>query len=272
MNAVSFIIPVFRSTEHIAKALNSVFSQSVQDFSVVVVNDSDTDIESALNSVLENYDTSRIKLIHTHNVGPTVARNIGICSTETPYYVPIDDDDSISPLYLEYTLPIIESDSALGFVYGNSIYCYDPHAQQVALTKSVPSPDYSFCDLLFSNYIVYCSLFRRDAYNDVGGYNPNNFGYFEDYEFTIKLGARGWYGYHIIKDLFYYRVKRDSLYHSDRTQKLEGVYKAYIITQHPKVFPLAWQKSALEIMATYPKNFMSVKPALQEEFIIERNL
>jgi glycosyltransferase involved in cell wall biosynthesis len=261
-NNISFIVPVFRDTRYLERTIKSIQDQTLNCWEIVIVNDSDNDdADQGIADVVVKYD--RITVIRTHDVGLSKARNIGIRSNDSTLFVPLDPDDYIHPRYIEQTLPAIAHNPNLGFVYVNSIYTDGENFQ------SVPSADYSFFNLVQNNFIVYCSLFNRKAFDDVGGYDEENFNYFEDYQFFINLGAKGWYGFHQTQELFYYTVRKDSAYQSEHTQKMGSVYKSFIVTRRPEVFPLVWQEQAKETMSKFPKDFMLWNRQKQEEWVRE---
>jgi len=263
-NNISFIVPVFRDTRYLERTIKSIQDQTLNCWEIVIVNDSDNDnADQGIADVVAKYD--RITVIRTHDVGLSKARNIGIRSNDSTLFVPLDPDDYIHPEYLESTLPIGALNPDLGFVYVNSLYTNGSGFQ------SVPSSDYSFFKLVQNNFIVYCSLFNRRAFEDVGGYDEKNFNYFEDYQFFINLGAKGWYGHHVEKNLFYYTVRSDSAFQSEHTQKMAYVYKSFIITRKPEVFPLEWISQAKEIMSKYPEDFMLWNRHKQELWVKENS-
>jgi len=264
-NRVSFIVPIFRDTRYLKRTIESINKQTFRFHETIIVNDSDNnDADKGIEEVKNIY--KNISTIRTNDVGLSKARNTGIRNSNTPFFVPLDPDDYIHPQYLEKTLPVLESNLKLGFVYVNSLYTNGKDFQ------SVPSADYSFFNLVQNNFIVYCSLFNRKAFDAIGGYDEENFNYFEDYQFFINLGANGWYGHHIKENLFYYTVRSDSAFQSEHTQKMALVYRSFIITRRPEVFPLEWQKQAKETMDKYPKDFMLWNRHKQELWVKENNL
>ena len=72
---ISVVIPLYNKEEQIAHTLQSVFTQTFQNFEIVIVDDGSTD-----NSVeeVEKFDDFRIRLICQTNAGVSVARNRGI--------------------------------------------------------------------------------------------------------------------------------------------------------------------------------------------------
>ena len=71
----SVIIPLFNKENEIKSTLESVLSQTFQDFEVIVIDDGSTDNGK---KIVEDFNNSKIKLISTRNNGVSKARNIGI--------------------------------------------------------------------------------------------------------------------------------------------------------------------------------------------------
>lgn len=99
MNMIKFsiIIPLYNKELHIARAVNSVLRQSIQDFELVIVDDGSTD--DSANVVNSLYDF-RITLIQQANAGVSVARNVGINASNYEYIAFLDADDEWLPNHL----------------------------------------------------------------------------------------------------------------------------------------------------------------------------
>ncbi len=94
---ISVVIPLYNKEGQIAHTLQSVFTQTFQNFEIVVVDDGSTD-----NSVeeVERFDDSRIRLIHQTNAGVSAARNRGIEEASGELIAFLDADDVWMPEYL----------------------------------------------------------------------------------------------------------------------------------------------------------------------------
>lgn len=94
---ISVVIPLYNKEGQIAHTLQSVFTQTFQNFEIVVVDDGSTD-----NSVeeVEKFDDSRIRLIHQTNAGVSAARNRGIEEARGELIAFLDADDVWMPEYL----------------------------------------------------------------------------------------------------------------------------------------------------------------------------
>ena len=92
----------------------------------------------------------------------------------------------------------------------------------------------NFRALRYGNQLNCCSLYRREAWKAVGGYNTNMTWGYEDWDFWIGCGERGYFACHLPEALLFYRVKDESMY----TKALEHdpELKAQIIINHPWLY------------------------------------
>jgi glycosyltransferase involved in cell wall biosynthesis len=95
---VSVVIPLYNKERYIGEALQSVLSQTVQEFEVVVVNDGSTDGGA---DIVRQFADSRIRLIEQKNAGAAAARNTGIMAAQGEWIAFLDADDRWLPHNLE---------------------------------------------------------------------------------------------------------------------------------------------------------------------------
>ena len=95
---ISVVIPLYNKEKQIKRTLQSVLTQTFQDFEIVIVNDGSTD-----NSTIEveKIKDSRIRLIHQENAGVSAARNKGIEEAKYELIALLDADDEWKNKYLE---------------------------------------------------------------------------------------------------------------------------------------------------------------------------
>ena len=99
---VSIVIPLYNKEQYVARSIDSILSQTYEDFEVVVVDDGSSD-ESA--KIVAGYDDPRIKLLHQENAGTGKTRNCGIREgARSKYLAFMDADDEWLPQYLEQQL------------------------------------------------------------------------------------------------------------------------------------------------------------------------
>ena len=94
MVKISVILPVFNGEMFIRKAIESVLTQSLSDFELIIVNDGSTD--STLD-VINEFEDLRIKVINQHNQGPGASRNNALKIASGEYVMFLDSDDWFCP-------------------------------------------------------------------------------------------------------------------------------------------------------------------------------
>jgi glycosyltransferase involved in cell wall biosynthesis len=115
MTRFSVIIPVYNRACVVARAVESVLSQTCQDFEIVVVNDGSTDDTEG---VLQPY-RDRIHYIRQSNRGSAAARNHGIQECRGQYIAFLDSDDRWYPEKLARIQEAILAHSDAGLLYSD---------------------------------------------------------------------------------------------------------------------------------------------------------
>lgn len=93
----SVVIPLYNKALSIEKTIESVLSQTLQDFEVVVVNDGSTDASA---KIVESINDNRIRLVNQENQGVSAARNKGIAVATFEWIAFLDGDDIWFPTHL----------------------------------------------------------------------------------------------------------------------------------------------------------------------------
>lgn len=108
MPKISIIVPIYNVEKYLKQCLDSILSQSFQDFEIICINDKSPD--NSL-EILKEYAAkdNRIKIINNKkNVGCGVSRNKGIKRAKGKYIMFIDSDDWYEPDALELLYNQIE--------------------------------------------------------------------------------------------------------------------------------------------------------------------
>ena len=96
MPKVSVIVPTYNRAHLVIEAIDSVLSQSFQDYELIVVDDGSTD--NTKDALLRYGD--RIKYIYQTNLGVGAARNVGVRCARGEWLAFLDSDDIWMPEYL----------------------------------------------------------------------------------------------------------------------------------------------------------------------------
>jgi len=95
---ISIIIPIFNDDVHLSQCVDSILSQTYQDFECLLINDGSTDNCPALCDAYAEKD-KRIHVFHKNNEGTSKARQFGINNAKGSYIFFIDSDDWIEQNY-----------------------------------------------------------------------------------------------------------------------------------------------------------------------------
>lgn len=112
--AVSVVIPVYKVEAYLARCVDSVLAQSLQDLQIILVDDGSPD---GCPQICDEYAgrDARIRVIHKENGGLASARNAGMDAAEGKWLFFLDSDDWLEPDGLE-TLMAVGEEQQVDFV------------------------------------------------------------------------------------------------------------------------------------------------------------
>jgi glycosyltransferase involved in cell wall biosynthesis len=198
---ISILMPCFNHGAFIGEAIDSVRSQTFQDFEIIVVDDGSTD--SATVEVLSRLP-SPVRVLTTANRGLPAARNHAAAHAAGAVFCALDADDKLAPAWFEQGMRLLDQQPDVAFVshwletFGDEHWTWKPEQ------CDLPS-------LLARNTVNGAALVRREAFEAVGGYDETMRDGCEDWDFWLRLVERGFEGTIIPEVLFYYRRRRDSM-------------------------------------------------------------
>lgn len=102
---ISVIIPLYNKAPHIQKTLESVLSQSLLPYEIIVVDDGSLDGGSEIVSGMEN---PCLVLLTQENQGVSAARNAGVKIAQGDYVAFLDADDCWKPFHIEELSSLIK--------------------------------------------------------------------------------------------------------------------------------------------------------------------
>ena len=97
---ISIVVPVYNSQDYLENCLDSIRTQSFQDWECIVVDDGSTDGSGAIIDSFVIKD-ARFVSVYKNNGGVSSARNVGIARSRGDFIAFIDSDDWIDSRYLE---------------------------------------------------------------------------------------------------------------------------------------------------------------------------
>ena len=117
MPKASIVIPAYNAGAYIIKTLDSIVSQSLDDFECLVIDDGSTDNTAEL---VAAYHDARIRLIRQANSGgPASPRNQGVNQAKGEYIFMFDSDDIMLPDKLRVTVGALDAHPDVDMVFTN---------------------------------------------------------------------------------------------------------------------------------------------------------
>ena len=115
---ISVIIPTFNRKKTLARAIQSVISQSLSPYEILIIDDGSND--GTKEWVKENFQN--IKYIYQNNHGVSSARNVGIENAYGDWVAFLDSDDEWLPNKLYKQVKAIASNPEVKFFHTNEIW------------------------------------------------------------------------------------------------------------------------------------------------------
>lgn len=167
---ISIVIPLFNKETTIKNTIESVLSQSFNNFELIIIDDGSTD--DSVNTISNNFKDQRIKIISQKNQGVSVARNEGVKNATHELIAFLDADDLWSPEYLEYMVKAHYKYPEAG------MYCCAGYVKNADDSISKRTTDKISEDIsiihFFNNPHVFLhtssTIVKKDIFQQVGGF------------------------------------------------------------------------------------------------------
>lgn len=106
---ISLIVPVFNGERFLAECIDSVKSQTSDDWELIIIDDGSSDSSAAI--VARYLNDSRITLVRQENAGVAYSRMKGVEMAKGQWITFLDSDDIILPETLEILTKYLDSDT-----------------------------------------------------------------------------------------------------------------------------------------------------------------
>jgi len=263
----SIIIPAFNAEKDIEDCLRSVFFQTKgkYEYEILVIDDNSTDsTQSILNTVQRTFPN--IRLFQTpQNLGPGVARNIGLENAKNDWILFLDSDDKLNLDALDILTHYIENASKeIDIVGFNWLYDSDSDISSgrnggrtdfVSLQKNKNNLLRDFISLWMDGSIIY-TLVRRQLITQ----KSLKFfhGIHEDVDFIFKVYFYANNIAYIDKHLYFKKNRSTSIVNTVSVSHIDGYFRAFneihcFVKQHtdaPDTFTTSFLTGLIGIVAT----------------------
>mgnify|MGYP001607586885 CR=1 FL=1 len=226
---ITIAIPVFNHARFIGDSLKSLFSQTDQNFEVLITDDGSTD---NLEEALKPFQDSRISFFKSEkNEGHMATVNKMLKLAKGDFFVSFSADDTMSPDFLEKCRNAFKKDPFLEYVASQNDFMTEDgkpfegdHPLKLIL-KATNRPQDEWWQLFRQGNVYFgIGMYRTSALREVGGWEPQH-GVISDYQMYLKLLPR--YNFHIIEEpLTHTRIhgKNQSLLSPQESKKLARRY------------------------------------------------
>jgi len=203
---LTVLMTVHNCRLYISKAVQSILSQTFEDFEFLIIDDASTDDSI---EIIKGFNDPRIRLIRNEeNIGLTRSLNLGISLANAQYIARMDSDDISMPTRLQKQINFLKKNPSYGLV-GTRFRYIDEQGHQV-LESHLPSTNQEIKKKLYdSNQFAHSSvMFTIQSIQTVGSYK-NFFIYAQDYDLFLRISEK-YDVYNIPEVLVEWRIRLNS--------------------------------------------------------------
>ncbi|HBL09915.1 MAG TPA: glycosyl transferase family 2 [Cyanobacteria bacterium UBA11162] len=280
MPKVSVCIATYNRATLLPYAVNSVLTQTYTNFELIICDDGSKDDTP---TVVNQWNDPRIRYIrHPQNIGRSKNMRSGFDAAGGDYFIKFDDDDALTPEFLEKTVAVLEAEPTVDFVCTNHwvINQNGERNESATIENSVKwkkdklkegiIPELIKQTFEYQSLQVGSTLFRRSCLEEVNYMRPEADGC-EDYDLLVRLAIAGKQGYFLPEFLMEYR------FHGGQTSLKQNLHflsaKVFCISSYKfpteelekrRIKKLAWTKEVFGLRLIETGNTAKGRQMLRE--------
>lgn len=234
MIRLSLIVPVYNRPAEVKELLESLKSQTVKDFEIIIIEDGSS--ETSENIVNEYRDSLAIRYFFKPNSGPGSSRNYGCQHAGGEYFIFLDSDIIVPPGYIEEVLRELESTPCDAFG--------GPDAAHPSFTNTQKAINYSMTSVLTTGGIrgkknsvekfhprSFNMGISREVFAKTQGFSGMRFG--EDIDLSIRIVKAG-FSTRLFPEAFVYHKRRNTLQSFYKQINNSGIARINLYLLHPE--------------------------------------
>ena len=219
---ISVILPVFNGGAYLAQAVESVLTQTLADFELIIINDGSTD-----NSweIIQNYarEDGRIKAFSQTNKGLVATLNRGLGKARGAYLARMDSDDICFEHRFAAQAKALDDRPELGVV-GGALALIDGEGRIVS-KQTYPHGKRLKERLLYGSLLCHpLAMGRVELFRKVGGYRAY-YRHCEDYDLWLRLSRLTELD-NLTEILLFYRMHEANITSKHATTQIFGTLMA----------------------------------------------
>ncbi len=195
---VAVVVPIHNAATFLGKTLDSLLAQTRGGWGAILVDDASSDGSERIAAAYADRYPDRFRLIRLdRNLGVVAARNRGVAEApDTELVLLLDHDDWLREDYLQRMLALYDEEQAKGSrvgIVGCDAMLYGPGGFEpdTWADRHGWEEDVSLDTLVRDNTVFARALFRRCAFDEVGGLDPDAAGV-DEWDLWIRIVQAGY--------------------------------------------------------------------------------
>lgn len=179
---VSVIIPTYNRRAMLLEAIDSVLSQSLTEFELIVIDDGSTD--GTAEYLAQHAKTIRFERIEHR--GPAAARNRGVAIARAPLISFLDSDDLWAPTKLERQLAFMSANPDCAISQTNEIWIRNGRRVNPGVRHRKRGGDIFIDSLRTCLISMSATIMRTELFRSLGGFDEAMIAA-EDYDLWLRI-------------------------------------------------------------------------------------
>lgn len=228
---LSIIVPVYNAEKYLAQCLDSLVSQTIGDYELILINDGSKDGSAAIMAQYEKRCPQRVKCVTVENGGQGRARNIGLSLARGEYIGFADSDDWVEPDMFQAMYQAAE-ESRADVAVCDALEFHEDGAEVYLPMSQFERPEYI-------TTAVWNKLFKKSALEGIQF--PEGLWY-EDLYFVMAVMLRAGKAVKVPRALYHYRCGQVSTMNNNNAAKnldmlkILDSMKAFMLPEHKGEF------------------------------------
>mgnify|MGYP001773834238 CR=1 FL=1 len=225
---LSVIVPCYKVEKYVARCLDSLLKQTINEIEIICVNDGSPDHTIDILKRYQEKYSDKVRVIDKCNEGVWKARLEGVTEAKGKYVGFIDADDYVKPNYAEIML-----DTAINYAADITICGFERmdmetgivFSREMCKKENAFSPKNNPAKLISINGAVWNKIFKADLIKNMKTIaNPPTI--WEDIVFQLLLYSKVKKVAYAGECLIYYMVHQNSAINTVKLEQIEEIYCA----------------------------------------------
>ena len=169
MSKITVIVPVYKVEKYLRRCVDSILSQTFNDFDMVLIDDASPDHCGTICDEYASIDERVFVVHHTKNLGLSAARNSGLDWTmkhsNSQWITFIDSDDWVHPLYLEALFEAAK-DHKISVCYRIKTHGEELPALSAYTITHLKPEDY-YLTYMGNSTVAWAKLYAKELFQDI---------------------------------------------------------------------------------------------------------